>query len=227
MTRDRWARYGAGAGAIGVGLFLASALAFGDQPALDAGGEAVAAYFEREQDAIQLGCALVAGSAPFFVWFLVTAASLGHAGGAAPSRAGGVAVGCGVLFLALFFADVAALAVGALRPANMSAEPELAAALYDLSWMLPAMAAPAGTAMLGAFALLALRDGSTWPPWLAPMGALAAAAYALRTGALFTTEGPFAADGLLGFWVPVGAILGWFLLASAVLCVNLGASPRG
>jgi len=226
MTSDRWAPYGAAAGAIGVGLFLASALAFGDQPALDASGEAVAAYFEREQGGIQLGCALVAGSAPFFVWFLVTVASLARAGGAAASRAGDAAVGCGVLFLALFFADVSALAVGALRPESMRAEPELAAALYDLSWMLPAMAAPAGAAMLAAFAVLALRGSSAWPPWLAPIGALAAVAYALRTGALFTTEGPFAADGILGLWVPVGAIVGWFLLASGVLCVNLRASRR-
>ena len=44
--------YGPAGGAIGVALFLASGLAFGDQPALDASGAEVAAYFEDHQTAI-------------------------------------------------------------------------------------------------------------------------------------------------------------------------------
>jgi hypothetical protein len=41
--------------------------------------------------------------------------------------------------------------------------------------------------------------------------------YALRVGTLFTTTGPFAADGVLGIYVPVGAVASWILVASVVL----------
>jgi hypothetical protein len=39
-------------------------------------------------------------------------------------------------------------------------------------------------------------------------------------GALFTTEGAFAADGVLGLWVPVIAFAGWTLIASVVLALR-------
>jgi hypothetical protein len=45
--------------------------------------------------------------------------------------AAGVAFGCGLVFTALFLVDVTALAVSALRPENMAADPELAVALRD------------------------------------------------------------------------------------------------
>ena len=47
-----------------------------------------------------------------------------------------------------------------------------------------------------------------------------APATALRIGTLFTTEGPFASDGLLGLYVPVGALGAWILVASGVLTVR-------
>lgn len=51
--------------------------------------------------------------------------------------------------------------------------------------------------MLAAFAALALRDRALWPPWLGWLAAVAALGYALRVGTLFTTDGAFAADGVL------------------------------
>lgn len=217
MSEQRQGTLGALSGAIAVGLFLAGALALGDQPALDASGAEVASYFAERQDRIQLGCALAAASAPFFVWFLATVASQARAARPGGTRAGSVAFGCGLVFFALYLADVAALAVAALRPENMATAPELAAALYDFSWMLPAMAALLGSATLASFALLALRDGAVWPRWIGWLAVAAAAAYSLRVGALFTTEGAFAADGLLGSWIPVSALAAWIIAASLAL----------
>lgn len=222
MTDRSSPPYGAVAGAVGVALFLASGLAFGDQPALDASGAEVAAYFDDHQTAVQVGCALVAVSAPLFVWFLATVASLARAADPGARLAGMLAFGCGLVFFALFLADVGALAVGALRPENMAADPQLAAALYDLSWMLPAMAAPLGAGLLASYAIVALRDRAIWPRWLGGLAAIAAAAHLLRVGALFGTDGPFAADGILGFWAPVAAIAGWIFVAGIVLA----AGPR-
>jgi hypothetical protein len=75
--------------------------------------------------------------------------------------------------------------------------------------------------VLIAFAVLALRDKVLWPVWLGQLAAIAALAYALRVGTLFTTRGAFAADGLLGLWVPVVALAGWILLGSLLLTLRI------
>lgn len=228
MRDDSGAQYGAAAGAIAVILFVIAAALIGERPAFDASGTEVAAFLGRERTQIQVASAVFAASMPFLVWFLATVASLTRAGRPGTRRAGAVAHGCGLIFIALFLADVTALAVGALRPENMAAAPELAAALRDFEFLLMGMAAFAAAGVLAAFAVLALRDKAIWPEWLGWLAAIAAPAYALRVGTLFTTEGPFAADGVLGLWVPVSAFAGWTLVASVVLVIRIrGASEPG
>jgi hypothetical protein len=217
MRDDSWAPYGAAAGAIAIALFLVGSLVMGTPPDFDAPGREVAAYFDEERTRIQVGSAIHAAWTPLFVWFLATVASLARDGGPGTRRAGAVAFGCGVIFVALFLADVTSVAVGALRPENMAAAPELATALHDFSWLAMGMAAFLGAGVLAAFAVLALRDKAIWPEWLGWLAAIAALAYALRVGTLFTTEGAFAADGVLGLYVPVTAVGVWFVLGSVVL----------
>jgi hypothetical protein len=221
MRDDSWASYGAAAGAIAVVLFVAGGLVIGGRPDFDAPGSEVAAFFDAKRTRIQVGAALDAAMAPLLVWFLATVASLTRTGGPGAQRAGAVAYGCGLVFVALFLADVTALAVGALRPGDMAATPQLAAALQDFEWLAMGMAAFLGAGVVAAFAVLALRDKAIWPAWVGWLGALVAPVYALRVGTLFTTEGPFAADGVLGLYVPVGAIAGWLALASVVLTVRV------
>jgi hypothetical protein len=225
MRDDTWAPYGAAAGAIAIGLFVAAALVIGERPALDASGAEVAASFDENRTRIQVACALNAAMAPFLVWFLATVASLTRAGGPGTRRAGTVAYGCGLIFIALFLADVTALAVGALRPESMAAAPELAAALHDFEFLAMGMAAFAAAGVPAAYAVLVLRDKAIWPDWLGWLAAIAAPAYALRVGTLFTTEGAFAADGALGLYVPVVAIASWLFVASVVLALRLSRSP--
>jgi uncharacterized membrane protein len=204
MSGDGWSPYGAAAGAVAVALFVAAALVMGERPAFDAPAAEVAAHFDENRTRIQVHCALIALSAPFWVWFLSTVAS-------PAGRAGAVAFGCGLTFLTLFLVDVTTLAVGALRPENMTASPELAVTLRDVEFLLMGMAAFVVAGMLLAFAVLPI-----WPRWLARLAALAAVAYSLRLGTLFTTEGAFAADGVLGLYVPASAFASWIFLASAV-----------
>jgi hypothetical protein len=118
--------------------------------------------------------------------------------------------------------------VSALRPGNMARAPELAAALHDFEWLAMGMAAFAAAAVLAAFAVLVLRDKAIWPRWIGWLAAIAAPIYALRVGTLFTTKGAFAADGVLGLYVPVTAIAAWILVASVVLALRLwgGANSR-
>jgi hypothetical protein len=221
MRDDSWAPYGAAAGAIAIALYVVGSLVIGKPPDFDATGAEVAAHLDEARTRIQVGSAIHAAWTPLFVWFLATVASLTRAGGPGTRRAGSVAYGCGLVFVALFLADVTSLAVSALRPENMAAAPELAAALRDFEWLAMGMAAFLVSGVLAAFAVLALRDRAIWPRWLGWLAAIAALAYALRVGTLFTTDGIFAADGVLGLWVPVIAAAGWILVGSVVLAVKV------
>jgi hypothetical protein len=221
MRDDTRAPYGAAAGAIAVGLYLIGSLVIGTPPDFDAPGAEVAAHLDENRTRIQVGSAIHAAWAPLFVWFLATVASLARTGGPGARRAGTVAFGCGLVFLTLFLADVTSLAVSALRPENMAAAPELASALRDFEWIAMGMAAPVVSGLLAAFAVLALRHKAIWPEWLGWLAAIAAPIYALRVGTLFTTDGAFAADGVLGLWVPVTAAAGWLALGSVVLAFRI------
>jgi hypothetical protein len=218
---DSWAPYGAAAGALGVALYVAGALVVGERPDFDASGREVAAYLGERRTRIQVGAAINAAWAPLFVWFLATVVSLTRDLGPGARRAGMVAFGSGMVFIALFLADVTALAVGALRPENMVTAPELAAALRDFEWLAMGTAALVTASVFAALAVLVLRHKAIWPGWVGLLAAAAAAAYALRVGTLFTTEGAFAADGLLGLYVPVVAVAGWIVAASVVLALRL------
>ena len=50
---------------------------------------------------------------------------------------------------------------------------------------------------------------------------------AFRLGSIFTTDGVFAADGVLGFWAGVVAFAAWTLAASITLVESLGRSDGG
>lgn len=65
--------------------------------------------------------------------------------------------------------------------------------------------------------MVVLRHGALWPRWVGWLAAIGAPLYSLRVGTLFTTEGAFAADGILGRQVPVAALVAWILVASVLL----------
>jgi hypothetical protein len=217
LSGDRWQTLGAASGAIFVVMFVVGGSLMGTPDDYGGPPSSAVAYFRDKDAQIQLGSAIIAAAVPFLVWFLATVRSLARAAGPAAARAATVAYGCGLTTLALYLSDVAALTVGALRPGNMSASPELAAALLDYSFLAIAMATFLTAAILVAFALLALRDKAIWPEWLGWLALVAAAAYSLRIGTLFTTTGPFTAGGALGFWTPVIALMVWLAAASATL----------
>jgi hypothetical protein len=220
MRQGSPAPYGAAAGAAAIVLFAAGSLVIGDRPGFEAGGAEIAASLDENRTRIQVGCAILAAWTPLFVWFLATVASFAGEAGAAARRAALVAFGCGLVFTALFLADVTALAVSALRPENMAADPELAVALRDFEFLAMGSASFTLAGTLTAFAVLALRYQAVWPKWLGLLAVLGAALYLLRAGTLFATDGAFAADGILGLYVPVAAVAGWVLVASITLALS-------
>ena len=211
---------GAASGAIAVALFVAGATAVGDLPDFDASGSEIAAHVGEHRTGIQIGAALDAAAIPFLIWFLATIAGVARTSGPAPRRAAAIAFGCGVAYVAVFAVDIATLAVSALHPENLADAPELARALRDFEWIAIGTATPLGVAMLAALGALPLRHAAVWPRWIGWLAVGAAAAYAFRIGTLFTDSGAFAADGVLGLILPVGAILAWVLAASASLAIG-------
>jgi hypothetical protein len=158
-----------------------------------------------------------AAAAPFFVWFLATVAALAQDGSPAIRQTAAVAYGCGIAFVAVFLVDVTALAVAALRPGNMVRHPELAQTLQDVEFIAMGVAVFLAAAVMAEAAVLVLRHRAIWPRWVGWVSVVCAAAYALRVGTLFGTGGPFAADGVLGLFVPVVAFLTWLFTSSVVL----------
>jgi hypothetical protein len=225
LSGERWDTLGAASGALFVLLFAIGGSQMGTPADFGGPPAAAAEYFDDKQSQIQVGAAVVAAGAPFLVWFLATVQSLARAVGDRPRRAAMVAYGCGLAALTLTLADIAALAVGALRPGNMADAPELAAALLDFSFLAIAMAAFLTAGVAAACALLALRDRVIWPAWLGWLAVAAAVACSLRVGTLFTTTGVFTAGGALGFWTPVVGLLGWLALASLQLALAGGRRP--
>jgi hypothetical protein len=116
--------------------------------------------------------------------------------------------------------------VSVLRPETTTGAPEVVSALRDYEWMAPAMVAFMGSGMLLAWAAVSLRYRALWPRALGWLAIVAAIAYSLRTGALFTVDGVFAADGVFGFLVPVIAIATWVTAASATLTLRLRREQR-
>jgi hypothetical protein len=80
--------------------------------------------------------------------------------------------------------------------------------------------------IMAAFAVLALGHAAIWPRWVGWLAAAAALLYPLRAGTLFATSGAFAADGLLGLYVPVASVAACVLIASVVLALGLVDRPR-
>lgn len=209
------------AGFAAVTLFGAGALVIGERPSFSAGGSELVAFIDAERTQIQIGTALIAAGVPFFICFLATVASLTGGGSRAVRQAGFWLFGCGLAFSTLFLADLTALAVSAMRPDNVAAAPEIAVALLDFEFAAMGIASFSVVGMLAAAAILALRHGVIWPRWIGGLAVAAAALYALRAGTIFTTDGAFAADGLLGIWVPVAALVAWMATAAVVLALAL------
>jgi hypothetical protein len=57
-------------------------------------------------------------------------------------------------------------------------------------------------------------------------GAEIAAGLSAARRHLFATDGAFAADGILGLYVPVAAVAGWVLIASLTLALSRVDRPR-
>jgi hypothetical protein len=219
METDRYARYGAATGIIAAILTVVGFFIFGtDIPATDASAQEWGSFFSDNQTQVQVGATLVGVGLFFLLWFLgslrgAIAAAEGGAG-----RLASIAFGGGIIVVAFFTLAITGGVTAAFRPDQV--DPNLTRALNDFGALAGAPASAGFAALFGAAAIAGYRYAVVPAP-VAGLSALAAVTAPLAFGIVFTDSGVFAADGVLGLWVPfVTAVvaliaLSWSLMRAA------------
>lgn len=113
---------------------------------------------------------------------------------------------CGMLWIAATF-----------RP---ELDPSTVRALHDLSWLVFVMVFPAYSLQMICMAIAGFMDKSprpAWPRWAAYFNLWVAFSGAGGGLAVFFKEGPFAWNGLIGFWIPVSVFVIWLCLTAVLL----------
>jgi hypothetical protein len=92
--------------------------------------------------------------------------------------------------------------------------------LSDFGWLTFVMVFPAYVFQLGCVAIASLSDRSSapvWPRWAGYLNLWIAASGAGGGLAVFFKTGPFAWDGVVGFYLPVGAFVVWLGVMTSLM----------
>jgi hypothetical protein len=222
MSDDRFARYAAASGILAVLLVVGSflGLILPNAPDLDAPGTDWAAYFTDHQSRIQVGVTVLGVGLFFFIWFLGSLrTALARAEGG-EGRLASVAFGGGIVAVATLLIAASAGAVAALRPGDL--DPNTTRAFNDLGVVAGGPGAAGFTALFAATAIVGYRRRAVPAP-VAGLSALAAITQPLAYGVAVTDSGPFAADGVLGGFIPIIT----FVVAMLGLSLALIREPKG
>jgi hypothetical protein len=185
-------------------------------PTLSAAG--IADIFAQHRNALRAGqliCMVVAGLLyiPFTVLISV---HIARVEGRFPVLAGMQLLGNGVLIMFFILCSLI-WSVAAFRPDR---DPELIRLLNDTSWLFFVMMYPTYVVALVSMALAGFMDNRPqpiYPRWFCYFTLWVALAGAGGGFATFFKTGPFAWNGLLGFWVPVALYLSWLLVLFPLL----------
>jgi hypothetical protein len=216
---DRHTRYGAITGALFVLLVIVGFAITPKPPAADASVSEVFEYFSDKQNTLH-AVQLIFGAAGFlFIWFIGTLRSTLAAAEGNEGRLATTAFGGGLIAIATLMVGFALSATATLHPLDNG--PDLTHTLFDASLLVPALGAPALAVFFAANGLSILRSGYL-PAWLGWLGLVTALFNLMGISAVYTDNGAFAADGVLGFFIGFALFLIWNLLASIVLYRKLG-----
>jgi hypothetical protein len=222
MSDDRFARYAAASGIPAVLLVVGSFLGFilPNAPDLDAPGTDWAAYFTDHQSRIQVGVIVLGVGLFFFIWFLGSLRSALARAEGGEGRLASVAFGGGIVAVATLLIAASAGAVAALRPGDL--DPNTTRAFNDLGVVAGGPGAAGFTALFAATAIVGYRHRAVPAP-IAGLSALAAITQPLAYGVAVTDSGAFAADGVLGGFIPIIT----FVVAMLGLSIALIREPGG
>ena len=214
MNDQRWERYAAWSGLVFFVLLVIGFAVLPSPPDFDAPASEVADYYADNQDGIRASVVLVTAALFFFVWFIAalrSAFALAEGGG---RRLANLVYGTGLVITACVALAQGAVAVAALHPSETS--PEVIRSLHDFSFVGFAPATGVFVAFFLANAAAILRLPAL-PAWLGWFAAIVGVIQILGIGAMLTDDGAFAADGVLGGFLPLVAFAVWFPAASVAL----------
>ncbi|WP_162462248.1 hypothetical protein [Mycolicibacterium sp. CBMA 234] len=116
----------------------------------------------------------------------------------------------GAVLLVVFFQLCGMLWIAATFRSEL--EPSTIRMLNDLSWLIFVMVFPGYVLQLSCVALASFMDKSTqplWPRWVGYLNLWIAISGTGGGLAVFFKTGPFAWNGLIGFYIPIGAFTIW------------------
>jgi hypothetical protein len=222
MSNDRYARYAAASGIIAtvliVGAFLG--LVLPNAPDTDASATAWASYYVDHGSRLQVGVVVAGVGLFFFAWFLGSIRSALATAEGGQARLTSVAFGGGILGIATLLVALTSGAAAAFRPTDV--DPTITRALNDIGVVAGGPGAAGFTAFFAAIAIVGYRYNAVPAP-IAGFSALAAITQPLAFGVAVTDSGVFAADGVLGGFVPILT----FVIAMVTLSVALVRRPEG
>jgi len=200
MGNDRYARYGAATGVLAVILILVGySLATQDIPDVNASADDWLGYVTDNQGQIQTGTTIVGIGVFFYIWFLGSLRSALSLAEGGSGRLASVAYAGGVVSATFFVIGLTATQASAFRT---DASADVVRGLSDIAIVCGAPAAAGFTALFAATAIVGYRHKAVPAP-VAGFSALAAVTQPLAFGVGVTDSGAFAADGVLGLWVPI------------------------
>ncbi len=215
MENDRYARLGAWGGLVSVVLFVVGfGLATSGAPSLDSTGDVWGAFFSDHRTRIQIGVMIIGFGGFFFIWFLGSLRSAIAAAEGGVGRLASIAFGSGLVGVTILLVGVTATATAAFRPGDPDAY--VTQLISDFGLLVAGPGAAAFTAFSAATAIAGYRHRALPAP-VAGFSALSAITQPLAYGVVFTTSGVFAADGVLGAFVPIITFSLAVLTASVVL----------
>lgn len=219
MTRERC---GAASGYLVIALGIAGAAFERGSPPANAPVEQSIAYFatyRAELLAQSLAFVLSAGA---YLWFYA------HLRGFLAKAEGGAAT----LSAASFGAGIASVSLQLIMQTFQTAlalsaggglDPKLAGLFSGLMWAISVIAYVPLVVVLGAVAVVSLRDGA-FPAWLGWFSALGAIAHLVMTAGLVVTSGPLVPGGGLTYAL-YGLLLLWLIAATTVMVARSGGTP--
>ena len=212
MEKGTHARLGAASGLVALVVMIVGFAVFtADVPKLDDPVQDWQAYFTDHSDRIQIGATIVGVALFFGIWFLGSLRDAIASAEGGTGRLASVAQGGGLIAVVALMVGLTGAITASMRPGEL--DPTLSRALYEFGFLLAAPAAAAFTAMFGATAVAGYRHGA-FPAPVAGFSALAALGQPFAFGTAFTNSGAFAADGVLGLWVPfVTFVVGWVAIS--------------